>query len=77
MLLAVSTFELLAKTPGASFPPIHGGGRDTNTVDMVSQDFRSTRYNYNGLTESRGVVFFSKLAQLTRIHLEQALKRSN
>jgi hypothetical protein len=65
------------KTSWASFPPVHDGGCDTNAVVMVSQDFRSTRYNYNGSHKRRGVVCFSKLTQLTRVHLEQALKRSN
>jgi hypothetical protein len=41
----------------------------------VSQDFRPTWYNYNGLRKSVGGL--SKLTQLTRIHLEQALKQSN
>jgi hypothetical protein len=65
------------KTPRASFPSVHGGGRDTNAVVTVSQDSRPTRYNYKGSQERRGVVCFSKLTQLTRIHLEQALMRSN
>jgi hypothetical protein len=65
------------KTPRVSFPPVHGGGRDTNTVVMVSQDSRPTRYNYNGSRKSRGVGGLSKLTQLSRIHLEQALMRSN
>jgi hypothetical protein len=75
-LPAVSTIELPAETPWASFPPVHGGGRDTNAVVTVSQDFSPTRYN-NGSRKSRGVGGLSKLTQLTRIHLEQALKRSN
>jgi hypothetical protein len=65
------------KTPRASFPPVHGGGRDTNAVVTVSQDFRPTRYNYNGSRKSRRVGGLSILTQLTRIHLEQALERSN
>jgi hypothetical protein len=77
MLPAVSTIELLAETPQASFPSIHGGSRDTNAVVTVSQDFRTTRYNYNGSRKSRGVGGLSKLTQLTRIHLEQVLKRAN
>jgi hypothetical protein len=32
MLPAVSTIELPAETPRASFPPVHGGSRDTNAV---------------------------------------------
>ena len=65
------------KTPRASFPPVHGGGRDTNTVVTVSQDSRPTRYNYYGSRKSGGIGGLYKLTQLTRIHLEQALKRSN
>jgi hypothetical protein len=66
-----------SKTSWASFPPVHGGGHDTNTVVTVSQDSCPTRYNYNNSRKSRGVGGLSKLTQLTRIHLEQALKRSN
>jgi hypothetical protein len=43
----VSTIELSVKMSWASFPPVHGGGRDTNSVVTVSQDSRPTRYNYN------------------------------
>jgi hypothetical protein len=46
------------KTPRALFPPVHGGGRDTNAVVTVSQDSRPTRYNYNASRKSRGVVWF-------------------
>jgi hypothetical protein len=35
----------------ASFPPVHGGGCDTNLVVTVSQDSRPTRYNYNDSQE--------------------------
>jgi hypothetical protein len=48
------------KTPRASFPFVHGGGRDTNVVVTVSQDYRPTQYNYNGSRKSRGVVWFYK-----------------
>jgi hypothetical protein len=48
------------KTPRASFPPVHGGGRDTNAVVTVSQDSRPTRYNYNGSRKSREVMWFYK-----------------
>jgi hypothetical protein len=65
------------KTLRASFPPVHGSGHDTNVVVTVSQDSRPTRYNYNGSHKSRGLCGFTKLTQLTRFHLEQALKRSN
>jgi hypothetical protein len=71
----LSSFRL--KTPRASFPPVHSGDHDTNAVVTVSQDSRPTRYNYNGSRKSWGVGGLSKLTQLTRIHLEQALERSN
>jgi hypothetical protein len=71
----LSSFRL--KTPRVSFPLVHGGGRDTNAVVTVSQDSRPTRYKYNGSDKSRGVGGLSKLTQLTRIHLEQALEWSN
>jgi hypothetical protein len=71
----LSSFRL--KTSWASFPLVHGGDRDTNAVVTVSQDSCPTRYNYNGSHMSQGVGGLSKLTQLTRIHLEQALKRSN
>jgi hypothetical protein len=70
----LSSFRL--KMSRASFPPVHGGGRDTNAVVTVSQDSHPTRYN-NGSRKSQGVGGLSKLTQLTRIHLEQALKWSN
>jgi hypothetical protein len=76
MLPAVSTIERPAETLRASFPSVHGVGRDTNVVVTVSQDSRPTRYN-NGSRKSRGVGGLSKLTQLARIYLEQALKRSN
>jgi hypothetical protein len=65
------------KTQRASFPPVHSGGRVTNTVVTVSQDSRPTRYNYNNHARAEGLCVFSKLTQLTRIHLEQALMLSN
>jgi hypothetical protein len=71
----LSSFRL--KMSRASFPSVHGGGRDTNAVVTVSQYSRPTRYNYNGSRQSRGISGLSKLTQLTRIHLEQALERSN
>jgi hypothetical protein len=72
---SLSSFRL--KTLRASFPPVHGGGRDTNTVVMVSQDSHPTQYNYNSSRKSRGLCGLSKLTQLTRVNLEQALKWSN
>jgi hypothetical protein len=60
----LSSFQ--PKTPRASFSLVHGGGRDTNAVVTVSQDSRSTQYNYNGSRKSRGLRGFSKLTQLTR-----------
>jgi hypothetical protein len=71
----LSSFRL--KTSWASFPPVHGGGHDTNVVVTVSQYSCPTRYNYNDSHKSRGVGGLSKLTQLTRIHLDQAIERSN
>jgi hypothetical protein len=52
----LSSFWL--KLMWASFPPVHGGGRDTNTVVTVSQDSCPTQYYYSGSRKSRGVVWF-------------------
>jgi hypothetical protein len=71
MLPAVFTIEIPTETLWASFPPVHGGGRTTNSVDVVSQDSHPTRYNYNGSHKSRGVLCVFKLPELTRDHLEQ------
>jgi hypothetical protein len=71
----LSSFRL--KTPWASFPPVHGGGRDTNAVVTVSQDSRPTRYNYNARPRAKRLYGFTTLSQLTRVHLEKALERSN
>jgi hypothetical protein len=75
LLSPLSSFQL--KTLRASFPPVHGGGRETNVVVTVSQDSRPTRYNYYGSRKSGGIGGLYKLTQLTRIHLEQALEQSN
>jgi hypothetical protein len=55
-LSPLSSFR--AKTLWASFPPVHGGSRETNAVLTVSQDSHPTRYNYNDSRKSRGVVWF-------------------
>jgi hypothetical protein len=77
MLPAVTTIELLAETPRALFPPVHGGGRDTNMVVTVSQDSRPLGTLMTTHARAEGLCGFTKLAQLTRVHLEQALERSN
>jgi hypothetical protein len=59
-LPAVSTIELPVKMLRASFPLVHGGGRDTNSIDTVSQNSRPTWFNYNDSDKSRGVVWFFK-----------------
>jgi hypothetical protein len=38
MLLVVFTIELPAEMSWATFPLLHGGGRTTNSIDVVSQD---------------------------------------
>jgi hypothetical protein len=37
---AVFTIKLLAEPPWALFPLIHNGGHTTNTVGVVSQDYK-------------------------------------
>jgi hypothetical protein len=73
MLPAVSTIELSTETPWASFPLVHGGGRDTNSVVTVSRPTMIT----TARARAEGLCGFFKLTQLTRLHLEQAHKRSN
>ena len=66
------------KTPRASFPQVHGGGRDTKNGCHGLTRLSPHSAQLQRLTqEPRGCVVFYKLTQLTRIHLEQALKRSN
>jgi hypothetical protein len=43
MLPAVFTIKLPVETPWALFPPVHGGGHTTNTVGVISQDFKPLR----------------------------------
>jgi hypothetical protein len=66
-----------SKMPRASFPPVHGGGRDTNAVVTVSQDSCPTGTITTARVRAKGLCGLSKLTQLTRIHLVQALERSN
>ena len=40
MLPAVFTIKLSIETPRALFPPVHGGGHTTNTVGVVSQNYK-------------------------------------
>jgi hypothetical protein len=55
-----------------------GGGYGTDAVVTVSQDSHLTRYNITtACARTEGFCGFSKLTQLTRIHLEQALIRYN
>jgi hypothetical protein len=65
------------KMSWASFPSVHGGGRDTNAVVTVSQDFRPLGTITTTRVRAEGLCGFFKLTQLTRIHLKQALMRSN
>ena len=39
-LTAVFTIKLPAEPPRALFPSVHGGGHTTNTVDVISQDYK-------------------------------------
>ena len=43
MLPAVFTIKLPTETPRALFPPVHGGGHTTNSVRVISKDFKSLR----------------------------------
>jgi hypothetical protein len=61
----------------ASFPPVHGGGYDTNAVVTVLQDSRPLGKITTARTRAEGLRGLSILTQLTRIHLEQALEWSN
>jgi hypothetical protein len=74
-LSPLSSFR--SKTPRASFPPVHGGGRDTNVVVTVSQDSCPIGTITTGRVRAEGLCGLSKLTQLTRIHIVQALERSN
>lgn len=42
-LITVFIIELLAKPPRAPFPPVRGGAHTTNTIGMVSQDYKPLR----------------------------------
>jgi hypothetical protein len=71
----LSSFQ--SNTPRASFPPVHGGGRDTNAVVTVSQYSPPLGIITTPRSRVVGLCGFSKLTQLTRIHLKQALMWSN
>jgi hypothetical protein len=51
------------KTSWASFPPVHGGGHDTNAVVTVSQDSRPHSVQLQRLTQETrsSVVFLNSL----------------
>lgn len=40
LLPAVITIELTFEPPRASYSSVHGGGHITNTIGMVSQDYK-------------------------------------
>jgi hypothetical protein len=73
-------------SPLSSFRPKHRGSRSLRyTVAAVTQTWlsrsRNTLAPLGTITMARaraeGLCSFTKLTQLTRVHLEQALKRSN
>jgi hypothetical protein len=65
-------------SPLSSFRPKHRGPRSFRyTVAVVTQTRLSRSRNTTAHARAEGCVVFSKLTQLTRILLEQALKRSN
>ena len=39
----VFTIKLLAEPPWALFPLVHGGGHTTNTVGVITQDYKPLR----------------------------------
>jgi hypothetical protein len=65
------------KTPRASFPPVHSGSRDTNAVVTSRKTLAPLSTITTARARAEGLCGLSKLTQLTRIHLEQALMRSN
>jgi hypothetical protein len=44
IVATVFIVKLLAETPQALFPPVHGGGHTTNAVGVVSQDYKPLRF---------------------------------
>jgi hypothetical protein len=78
MLPTVSTIELPTKMLQASFPLVHSGGCDTNSVVTVSQDSHPLgKLLQRFAQEPRVVVGFTYLTQLASITLEQASEWSN
>jgi hypothetical protein len=77
MLPTVFTIELPTEMLHASFPPVYGGARITNVVDIVSQDSHQLGTITTAHARAKGLCGFSKLTQLNRDHLEQVQYRSN
>jgi hypothetical protein len=71
----LSSFRL--KTPRASFPLVHGGGRDTTRLSRSRKTLAPLGTITTARARAEGSCGFTKLTQLTRVHLEQALERSN
>ena len=73
MLPAVFTIKLPAETPRALFPSVHGGGRTTNAVGAISQDFKPSDVQL--LCSQAWGGKSMQTSQTLGIHLEQAHKR--
>jgi hypothetical protein len=77
-LPVVFTIELQTETLWTSFPPVHGGDHTTNSIGVVSQDSRLTRYNITtARARAEGFVGFLKSLNNLGTNLEQTLKWSN
>jgi hypothetical protein len=76
-LLVVSTIELPAKMPRASFPPVHGGTVTQTRLSWSRKTLSSLGTIIMARTRAKDFVGSSKLTPLTRNCLEQAHKRSN
>jgi hypothetical protein len=76
-LPVVSTIELPAETLRASFPSVHGGSHDKTRLPRSRKTLAPLGTITTAHARADELCGFSKLTQLTRIHLEQALMRSN
>jgi hypothetical protein len=70
----LSSFRL--KTPRTLFPPVHVGGHETQ-LSWSHKTLAPLGIITTASARAKGLCGFIKLTQLTRVHLEQALKQSN
>jgi hypothetical protein len=73
-LSPLSSFWLKRRRPRYNY---NGGGRDTNAVSQSRKTLAPLGTITMAHAIAEGLCGFSKLTQLTRFHLEQALIRSN